>query len=78
MAINARIYRTNQDFARTYRKTNKSTEEHTRSNRRQCITKQDSTKTYRTLQNCIILYDIIQDLARPYGPYTTKEDYRRP
>ena len=27
---------------------------------------------YHENWNCMILYEIIQDLARPYGPYTTK------
>ena len=53
-------------------------EDHSRSNRRLCMTKQDSTRKYRTLKNCITLYDILQDLARPYGPYTTIEDYTKP
>ena len=41
------------------------------------MTKHDSTRMYRTLKNCVILYDIKQDQARPYRPYKTKEDYTR-
>ena len=59
-----------QDFARTDKKTTKSTEMSLR-------TIQDQTED-RTLKNCITLYDTLQDLARPFGPYTNKEDYTKP
>ena len=28
--------------------------------------------TKQSLKNCVISYEIIQDLARPYGPYTNQ------
>ena len=78
MAIDKEEPRLCKNVQENYQEHRNVIDGHTRSNRRQCMTKQSSTIEYRTLKNCIILYNILQDLARPYGPYTTKEDYTKP